>query len=482
MSSLAAMFVRSVREAGLLGPGDRVVAAVSGGGDSVALLYLVAASAPALGCALTGVVHVHHGLRGAAADADQHLVAEHAAALRVPIVVECADVAALALARRCSTEAAGRAAREAAFARARDALGATHVATGHTLDDQAETVLLRLARGAGVSALSGIRRVRGAIVRPLLACRRADLRAYLEARGLRWREDETNADEGIVRNRVRHRVLPVLGEALSPRVAEALARVAELAASEDLVLEREVDRVAGDVIGAAGGPGPRWMQRAALIAQPVALQRRLVRRWLERAAPCMRPGVAHVDAVLVLAGSAADGKRLSLPGCVVTVAGGRLALLDPPAAPGGRGVERFSDAGPRHLPVPGVLSLAGLGMQLSAAWLPASGEAALGLVAERSGPVAAVLDAAAAGESLGVRFWRPGDRFRPMGSSGRRKLQDLFVDRKVPAGMRGQVPLVVDAHDRILWVAGHAIAADARVTEATTRVLLLQLQRSGGVV
>lgn len=476
------MFVRSVREAGLLGPGDRVVAAVSGGGDSVALLYLVAESAPALGCALTGVVHVHHGLRGAAADADQQLVAEHATALHVPLVVERADVAALARAGRCSIEAAGRYAREAAFERARCALGATHVATGHTLDDQAETVLLRLARGTGVSALSGIRRVRGAIVRPLLACRRDDLRGYLDARGLRWREDETNADEGIVRNRVRHRVLPVLGEALSPRIAEALARVAELAASEDLVLEREVDRVTADVLGAGGDPGPESMERAALLAQPVALQRRLVRRWLERAAPRARPGVALVDAVLALARSAADGKRLSLPGCVVAVAGRRLALLDPPVAAGGPGPERFSDAEPRHLPVPGVLSLADLGMQLSAAWLSASGEAALGLVAERSAPETAVLDAAAAGEALVVRFWRPGDRFRPLGSSGRRKLQDLFVDRKVPAGLRGQVPLVVDAHDRILWVTGHAIAADARVTEATTRVLLLQMQRSGGVV
>jgi tRNA(Ile)-lysidine synthase len=221
---------------------------------------------------------------------------------------------------------------------------------------------------------------------------------------------------------------------------------------------------------------------AGLLAQPVALQRRLVRRWLESAAPGARLGLAHIDAVLALARSASEGKRLSLPGRVVTVARGRLDVSVPAITGHGPGSERFSDAEACHLPVPGVLSLAGLGMQLSAAWLPASGEAALALVAERSGPEVAVLDAAAAGEALGLRFWRPGDRFLPLGSSGRRKLQDLFVDRKVPAGVRGQVPLVVDAHDRILWVAGHAIAADARVTGATTRVLLLQMQRSGGVV
>lgn len=121
-------------------------------------------------------------------------------------------------------------------------------------------------------------------------------------------------------------------------------------------------------------------------------------------------------------------------------------------------------------------------MQLSAVSLPVAGEAALRLVAERAGADTAVLDAAAAGERLAVRYWRPGDRMRPLGMAGRRKLQDLFVDRKVPAALRRRVPLVVDAHDRILWAVGHAVSADARVSPATTRVLLLQLQRSGGVV
>lgn len=478
MSPLAATLVRSAREARLFGPGDRVLAAVSGGGDSVALLYLLAEAARGLRVELAGAVHVHHGLRGEAADADERVVRAHAAALAVPLVVERADVARLARTRRCSIEAAGRVARYEAFERARQSLGATHVATGHTLDDQAETVLLRLARGTGVTALSGIRRVRGPIVRPLLGCRRADLRAYLTGRGLAWREDASNADAAIARSRVRHRVLPVLEAELSPRMAEALARVAEVAAAEDEVLGRDAARAAADVVRTLDGGGAR-IDRVALLGLARALQRRVVRLWLVQAGSGRHVTLAHVDAVLALARSKGGAGQLSLPGCAVVVEGGHLAARAAGSRPASAGA---CSGGACHLAVPGVLSLTGLGLQLSAEWRTASGAEALGLVAERAGPEAAVLDVPADAEELAVRFWRAGDRIRPLGMSGHRKLQDLFVDRKVPAGLRGRVPLVVDAHDRILWVAGHAIAADARVTGATTRVLLLQLQRSGGVV
>ncbi|MCU0255335.1 MAG: tRNA lysidine(34) synthetase TilS, partial [Vicinamibacterales bacterium] len=184
MSSLAVEFVRRLREGCLLGPGDRVVAAVSGGGDSVALLHLLAESGPRLGVTLAGAAHLHHGLRGAAADEDLACVRRHCDALRVPLHVEQADVAGLARATGRSIEAAGRAARESCYERARTAYHATHVATGHTMEDQAETVLLRLARGAGVSALAGIRAARGHLVRPLLGLRREALREYLAERNL----------------------------------------------------------------------------------------------------------------------------------------------------------------------------------------------------------------------------------------------------------------------------------------------------------
>jgi tRNA(Ile)-lysidine synthetase-like protein len=135
------------------------------------------------------------------------------------------------------------------------------------------------------------------------------------------------------------------------------------------------------------------------------------------------------------------------------------------------------------LPVPGVLCIAGLGIQVSVDRLPVS-QAGLaeGRPAAFAGGAMAVVDAETAGDALAVRFRRPGDRIRPLGMSGHRKLQDLLVDRKVPREARDRVPLVVDAHDRIVWVAGHVISADVRVTSGTTRVLLLQLQRSGGVV
>lgn len=468
-----------MRRSGLVGRDDRIVAAVSGGGDSVALLYLLAEAGAALGATLAGVVHVHHGLRGAAADADEACARDHAVATGVPIVVERADVARLARERGHSIESEGRELREAAFARARETLGATLVATGHTMDDQAETVLLRLARGAGVSALSGIRARRGHLIRPLLAFRRQELRDYLSERGLAWREDASNADLSVTRNRVRHRVLPLLAAELSPRVVEALARVAVLAAGEDAALDALTASAAATTRRVTGGAGR--IDVAALLAQPLAVRRRLVRAWLSEAG-ARSAGFAHVEAVLALATTARRAARLSLPGSEVTLRDGWLAVA-PGRRPASReGGSRISPPVVCHLPVPGVLCLEGLGTQVSADLRAVDASRALALAREPAGPDVAVVDADVVGEVLAVRFRRPGDRIQPLGMAGRRKLQDVFVDRKVPRPQRDRVPLVVDAHDRIVWVAGHAIAAGARVTSSTTRVLLLQVQRSGGVV
>lgn len=475
MSPLVEKIVRGVRDGGLLRPGARVVAAVSGGGDSVALVHLLAEAARPLGITLVGIVHLHHGLRGEEADADLACVRRHAEALALPLHEERADVGALAQDLRCSVEAAGRCAREACYARALEALSATHVATGHTMDDQAETVLLRLGRGAGVAALSGIRPARGPIVRPLLGARRQELRDYLSARSLEWREDASNADAAILRNRVRHEVMPVLAAALSPRVVEALARAAALAAAEDALVADAAGRAAPAVVEGDA------LDVAALLAQPVAIRRRIVHAWLSGVSPAA-VGAAHVEAVLALTTGAREGVRISLPGTTVARAGKRLVVARAGRADEPEAIPGKSHPEPRRLPVPGVLSLVDVGLQVAVTRMPAGQMGVDGPFVGARQPDTAVVDADAAGECLAVRFRRPGDRLRPLGMAGRKKLQDLLVDRKVPRALRDRVPLVVDASDRIIWVAGHAIAADVRVTAATTRVLLLQLQQSGGVV
>src|SRR5688572_8287520 len=215
-----------------LGPVDRVAIAISGGSDSVALAWILHEAAPRASWRVVGLVHVNHGLRGDDAAADEAFCRELAARLGWPIDVSHVDVRARAHERRQSIEAAARGARYDCFEGAAARLGATVVATAHTMDDQAETVLLRLLRGAGSRGISGIRERRGRIVRPLLGCRRLELREFLNDRQELFREDASNLDLSIPRNRLRHELMPVI-ERLAPGGVAALARAAALAADDE---------------------------------------------------------------------------------------------------------------------------------------------------------------------------------------------------------------------------------------------------------
>lgn len=219
------------RSEGLLARGDRVLAAVSGGADSVCLAHWLAGRRAKGRLAGLTLVHLHHGLRGPAADRDAALVRALAARLKTPFLLEALDVRGLAAARRGGLEDAGRAARFAALARLAKTGGFSKVALGHHSDDNAETVLLHLLRGTKAKGLAGIPPSRplpgcaARVVRPLLALTREETRAYCREFGLRWREDATNRDEGFARNWVRRRLIPLM-ESRSPRLREHLAALA----------------------------------------------------------------------------------------------------------------------------------------------------------------------------------------------------------------------------------------------------------------
>jgi len=449
----------------------RVAIALSGGPDSVALTWLLHELAARGGPAIAGLIHLNHQLRGAESDEDEAFCRALGGRLDLPVAVASTDVAALARSRRVSLEAAARVARYAFFETAAADLGATLVATGHTLDDQAETVLLRLLRGAGTRGLSGIRVRRGIYVRPLLHCRRADLRACLVARGEAWRDDASNADLTILRNRVRHSLMPVI-DALAPAGVRALARVAALAQDDEAALMLAVNKARpAIVLSEDAARGRVELDAAALGLLAPALARRLVRAVAADVASASAPAVTsrHLEAVRRLASTDKPKGHLDLPGLTVLKRGAVLvidrAVADgSPAAPG-------SEWPARRLDVPGV------------ALLP---EAALAIAA-RTGPAGAgdwkmpggaeiAIQAGAVTLPLAVRNRRPGDRFRPLGAPGRRKLQDVLVDRKVPRSQRDRVPVVVDATDRIVWVAGVAVAHDCRVTAPADGVLILKLR------
>jgi len=283
---VADLAAKALAGVGVPEDGDGVAVAVSGGADSLVLLHALRVLSRPRRWALA-VLTVDHGLRpGSAADAA--FVADHAKSLGLPARVLTLAPADLAAHRAAGPEGAARAARYAALWPAAGDLGCRWLATGHTLDDQAETVLLQLLRGTGPDGLAGMAVRSGRLLRPLLAARRAETRAGCAAAGLDWREDPTNAEDGPLRNRVRHRLLPLLEE-LRPGATRALARTAALAADE----RDWLDPLVAEALAATGGV-PQ-----ALAGRPVALARRVVREAARRAGEPV-PDAATTDRILAL--------------------------------------------------------------------------------------------------------------------------------------------------------------------------------------
>ena len=335
-SSLQQRVLRQIRRERLIPTQGRALAALSGGADSVALTLLLGELAAEAGFVLVGVAHLNHRLREAA-DADEQFCRELAGTLALPIDVESVDVGQVARQGRISIEDAGHRERYAFFGRAAARLGADRVATGHHRDDQAETCLMRLIRGAGPDGLAGIRPRAGGVVRPLLHFSRAELRAYLAGRRQPFREDETNRDPAFTRNRVRHELIPFLEERFSPSIGNVLARTAEVVRADSEWMEAAVDEVAAAVLALRKREAA--VDSAALARQPAAIARRLARRALEHVA-CRPAEFVPVERFLAIAAApGADIPEADFPGCRVEWRGPHL-MIQPPLprprrAPGG---------------------------------------------------------------------------------------------------------------------------------------------------
>ena len=458
MPDLPARVGRFAARHQLWSDGAPVVAAVSGGADSVGLLHVLRALERQGACRLVAVAHLNHKVRETECDRDEAFVRALAARLGVPLDVETVDVPALGAARGWSIEVAGRHARHAFLEQVRVRRGAQVVAVAHTADDQAETVLLRLLRGAGPGGLRGMLPRRGRVVRPLLAERRALLRRWLEQEGEAWQEDSTNADLRNPRNRVRHDLLPRLAHQYTPAIVEVLCRTADIAREDDAFLAAAAEQATARTLVAV--PGGLKLDVAAMAELPAAVQRRVARRALETVGHPRAYGLTDVLAVL---------EACRTGHTAVDLSGVRMERIGPGVVLVSKGVAARPSWPVRDLEVPGTVALPEAGGRIVATGpLPVE-------EAPPPTPVRAVFDGALAGAKLVVRNRRPGDRLRPRGLAGRsKKLQDVLVDRKVPRQERDDVPLVLDTEGRILWVARHVPAEEFRVTAASTSVVVLE--------
>ena len=462
---LFAVFRKAAVDGGLIVPGDRVLAAVSGGADSVALAALLLRLRGEMPLEVR-LAHFNHGLRDEAG-ADEEFVRGLAARWGVPLAAGSADVRAWASRRKMNLEEAGRDLRYAFLRRTAAADGATRIATGHTMTDQAETVLMRLMRGTGLAGLAGIAPVVAGppcpVIRPLLAIPGPALRAWLAARGLPCREDASNADRRYLRNRIRAELLPLLARDYEPRIVEHLARLAGLAREDDELLHGFVGELVDEFVRRRGRE-VRLDLRSLPLVRP-GLARRVAREFLRQAAGGLRD-ISYDDVAALLA--LGEGKELVLrKGLTFRRDQGSAARK--PAARAPRPFEAEWD-GRSELPLPEA------GLTLAGAVRPAGGTVRRIRKDDRAG---ADLDAGALVFPLTVRGRKPGDLYRPLGAPGRKKLKEVLRARGVPAGSRDRLPVVMSGGE-IVWAPGLPVAESCRITAATTSVLSIRVRRGPG--
>lgn len=431
---------------GMFPPGSRVGVAVSGGADSVCLLHVLFEMAPRWNLRLE-VLHLDHGLRGDASKQDAEFTAALARSLGLPFHLERAGKLVGNL------EEAGREARRAFFLRFLHGGLLQRIALAHTRNDQAETVLFRLLRGAGPTGLAAMRPVTPeGFVRPLLETGREEVEAFLRERGIPWREDITNVDLAFARNRIRHDLMPKLIEEWNPALIQTLCRTAELAAEEEKYWETVVDEA---FAGLFHSDQPGLILRCRPFAGlPRALARRLLRKAVGKVKGNLR-GVefGHVEDLLALATASVGSGRVALPGVEAVRSFDQLRLAPP--AGGARDWEIL-------LTAPAVIALEGGKSLLRIEILSQSG------YTEEGG--GNDLDGFRIEGPLQLRNWRPGDRYQPVGRTHPEKVKTLFQKARIPVWERRNWPVMTMA-GRILWVRQFGAAAEFAARAGCGKVL-----------
>ena len=467
--------------------GDRVGVAVSGGADSVALLLLLLELRERLGIVLS-VVHFNHKLRGKASDADEKFVARLATKYGLELHSASLDVAKKAKKERANLEDAARRARYDYFRSLAESGACTRVAVAHTADDQAETVLAHILRGTGLAGLGGIHSTAGPVVRPLLAIRRSELRAYLREKKQIWREDRTNRDVTRMRARIRSKLLPLLAKQFHPAIVEHLGTLAHLAREDEATLQHHAEMrvlaLAKETHGSVRIPARdiAWPKSASrslqetnkendLIAiRSTGIRKRMIRHIIENIKPrAGQLGANHVEAVLELARSGQSGTSLSLPGGVeVRRERDTLVFRATGSANGGSARHAALEytynidlaGGSQNLQVPEL----GRVFRLRVIdWPPQRGETNSG---EK------VLDCDRLRSPLVLRNWRPGDRLRPFGHQNAHKLKRLLNEKRISRWERDGWP-VLTSGGVLVWARGFPVAADFAGNERTRKGIVI---------
>lgn len=453
---------RFIRIKNLLSHGDTVIVAVSGGPDSLCLLHLLVLLSKRLKLRLI-VAHLNHCLRPEAVQ-EANGVAAIAAGYSLAFVTRTVDIREMKRERKISEEEAGRLARYDLLLHAARKYGASKIALGHHLDDQAETVLLNILRGTGPDGLAGILPIkeRGGVqmVRPLLCLRRSEIEIYCRENNLQPYTDSSNMELDYTRNKLRLELIPRLEKHYNPKIREALFGLASLAAADRALLQKLAVKHYRRI--AAESEGKTTINREAFISLPASLQGRIARLALLKHIPAGQINRLQINRLIEFTKKGSWNKLLVLPGGINASCLYKRLSLYAGTAEREKRVNRLLE-----LTIPGRVVLPGgeiitamLKTREELRWPPASYQAYIDF------------DLLSPGK-LVVCFRQPGERFHPQGSAGSKKLKDFLIDQKVPVQRRNTLPLV-KAGEEIIWVAGIRVAHPYRVTDKTKRVLVLE--------
>jgi tRNA(Ile)-lysidine synthase len=454
----------------LISPGDHVLVAVSGGPDSVALLHLLYELRGELELNLE-VAHLQHGIRGAEAQEDARFVAALADKLNLPFHLKEVDLRQIkSVAGKGNLEALARDERYRFFAAVARERRLGKIATAHTLDDQAETILMWLLRGSGLKGLSGMspaHRLAGAnigpdnrliVIRPLLDVSRAEVEEYLNEKRLIFRIDRSNQDPSFLRNWIRLELIPRLKEKTDRNLPSRLAQQAELIREEDELLDAFAQAALSETRNAEN------MDRGLLLKHGRAMQRRLLRLWIEETRGHLRGlDFQHVEAFLDLIKAGPPQSRLAIPGGWELVREYETLRFEKRF----RSLKQQCASYSYELRPGEDLHIREAGLTIAAREI---------LPPLPSPPVDLMevfFDSASFAGRLTMRNFRPGDRFQPLGMRGHKKVKDFFIEKKIPLSVRASLPLLV-LGDEVIWIPGYGRSEVGKVTPQTEVILNLQ--------
>jgi tRNA(Ile)-lysidine synthase len=469
---------RTIADFDMFKPGDSVLAGVSGGPDSLALLYALLELAQSFSFSV-GLAHLNHGIRKDEANHDEAFVRSMAVKLNVPFYIRKANVLNLKKSQKLSLEEAGRNARYGFYFDVAEKESFNKIAVGHQKDENAELILMNMIRGSGPKGLAGIpARRQNCIVRPLIHCSRKEIIEFLAKRNIQYINDKTNNDRRYLRNRIRHDLLPLIKDAYNPEIVESLNRLGNILRDEEEWIQGTVESIfrKNCIVSNEGAMGFRvsWIKTV----QP-ALKRRLIRHAVKEVkGELRRIDFNHIERILTLVHKKSGFKSIDLPDRIrVEISGDFIFISKYHGKLRGITARRFETEKKVFDQTffksgfePGVFIIDETGAKLRFS----CADAGSGLKVSNAGSEIAMMDMERVAFPITVRNVRPGDRFRPLGMNGTQKVKKYFINNKVSRQQRTSCPVLVSG-ERIIWLAGHRIDDSVKVASDTRKILKVEL-------